>query len=76
MGGEDFSEFGRTQDKIPICLFWLGAVAPERIAESEKSGKSLPSLHSSQFAPVPEPTIKTGVIAMTAAVLELAGRKP
>ena len=75
MGGEDFSEYGRTPDKIPICLFWLGAVKAESIAESEKTGKPLPSLHSSQFAPVPEPTLKTGVTAMTAAVLELAGRK-
>ena len=48
---------------------------PERVAESEKTGKPLPSLHSSQFAPDPEPTIKTGVMAMTVAVLELAGRK-
>ncbi|HZF74196.1 MAG TPA: amidohydrolase [Gemmatimonadaceae bacterium] len=74
MGGEDFSEYGRTPDKIPICLFWLGAVKPELVQESEKTGKTLPSLHSSQFAPLPEPTIKTGVIAMTAAVLELAGK--
>jgi hippurate hydrolase len=76
MGGEDFSEYGRTQDKIPICLLWLGAVLPERVAESEKTGKPLPSLHSSQFAPVPEPTIKTGVTALTATVLELAGKQP
>jgi hippurate hydrolase len=74
MGGEDFSEYGRTSDKIPICMFWLGAVKPELVQESEKTGKPLPSLHSSQFAPLPEPTIKTGVIAMTAAVLELAGK--
>jgi len=74
MGGEDFSEYGRTPDKIPICMFWLGAVKPELVQESEKTGKPLPSLHSSQFAPLPEPTIKTGVTAMTAAVLELAGK--
>ncbi len=74
MGGEDFSEYGRTQDKIPICLFWLGAVNPDLVRESEKTGKSLPSLHSSQFAPLPEPTIKTGVMAMTGAVLELVGK--
>ena len=75
MGGEDFSELGRTQDRIPICLFWLGAVKPELVLDSEKTGKTLPALHSSQFAPVPEPTIKTGVLAMTGAVLELAARK-
>ncbi len=76
MGGEDFSEYGRTRDKIPCCLFWLGAVRPELIAQNEKTGAPLPSLHSSQFAPLPEPTIKTGVLAMAAAVLELAGKKP
>jgi len=75
MGGEDFSEYGRTTDKIPICMFWLGAVKPELVAESERTGKSLPTLHSGEFAPLPEPTIKTGVTVMTAAVLELAGRQ-
>ena len=30
---------------------------------------------SNLYRPVPEPTIKTGVTAMTAAVLELVGRK-
>jgi len=75
MGGEDFSEFGRTADKIPICIFWLGSVEPERVAESERTGKPLPALHSPLYRPVPEPTIKTGVTAMTAAVLELVGKK-
>jgi len=75
MGGEDFSEYGRTQEKIPICIFWLGSVEPQRVAESERSGQPLPSLHSPFFRPLPEPTIKTGMSAMTAAVLELAGRK-
>jgi amidohydrolase len=74
MGGEDFSEYGRTADKIPVCLFWLGSVEPERIAESERSGTPLPSLHSNLYRPVPEPTIKTGVTAMTLAVLELLGK--
>ena len=75
MGGEDFSEFGRTADSIPICIFWLGSVEPERVAESERTGKPLPALHSSLYRPVPEPTIKTGVTAMSAAVLELVGKK-
>lgn len=75
MGGEDFGEYGRTEDKIPIAIFWLGTIAPERVERSLKNGEALPSLHSSLFAPQPEPTIKTGVMAMTAAVLDLlAGR--
>ncbi len=70
MGGEDFSRYGKTG--IPIFLFWLGTVAPERVAEAAKAGgKPLPSLHSELFAPVPEPAIRTGVTAMSSAVLEL-----
>ncbi len=76
MGGEDFGYFGRTSEKIPICIFWLGAVGKERIAESRRAGgKPLPSLHSSIYAPLPEPAIKTGVKAMTAAALDLLGRR-
>jgi len=75
MGGEDFGEYGRTQHKIPICMFDLGAVEPAAVEESKRTGRPLPSLHSSLFAPVPEPTLKTGVMAMTAAVLELMGKK-
>ncbi len=71
MGGEDFSEFSLADHSIPACDFWIGAVAPEKIAASEKSGQTLPSLHSSKFAPVPEPTIKIGLIGVTTAVLDL-----
>jgi len=46
-------------------------VAPAKIAEFKQAGKELPTLHSSKFAPVPEPTIRTGIIAMTTAVLDL-----
>ncbi len=74
MGGEDFSEYGRTEPKIPICMFNVGAVDPEALKESQRTGKPLPSLHSALWAPVPEPTIKTGVTTLTAAVLELMGK--
>jgi hippurate hydrolase len=71
MGGEDFGLYGQTADRIPISLFWLGISDPAAVTESEKSGQPLPSAHSSLFAPLPEPTIKTGVTTMTAAALEL-----
>jgi hippurate hydrolase len=71
MGAEDFGLFGRTEEKIPICIFWLGTVDPERFAEHGRTGQPLPALHSSQYLPALEPTLKTGVIAMTAAVLDL-----
>ena len=73
MVGEDFSRFGLQEKKVPICMFWLGTVAPALVKESKEKGTVLPSLHSSAFAPLAEPTIKTGVAAMSAAALELFG---
>ena len=70
MASEDFGVLS-LDHKIPSFYFWLGAMAPERIAASKKSGKPLPSLHSSLFEPLPEPTLRTGIKAMTTAVLEL-----
>ena len=72
-GSEDFGEYGSTPDKIPICTYRLGAVDAEKLKESQQTGIPLPATHGSKWAPVPEPTIKTGVTTMTAAVLELAG---
>jgi len=71
MGGEDFSEYSLPDHSIPAVDFHVGAVAPAKIAEFKQAGKELPTLHSSKFAPVPEPTIRVGVIGMTSAVLDL-----
>jgi hippurate hydrolase len=71
MGGEDFSEYSLSDHSVPAFMFNVGAVDPAKAAESKKTGVPLPSLHSSKFAPVPEPTIRTGLIGMVSAVLEL-----
>lgn len=71
MGGEDFSQFGRTAHDVPGLIFWLGAVEKEKYEKSLGAPLPLPSLHSPFFAPDPEPTIETGVKAMTAAALSL-----
>ena len=71
MGAEDFSEYGLTKEKVPLCMFWLGTQPPESVAEAKAKGASLPSLHSPFFKPIPEPTIETGVKAMTSAVISL-----
>jgi hippurate hydrolase len=71
MGGEDFSEYSLPDHSIPAFMFNVGAVDPAKAAESKKTGTPLPSLHSSKFAPVPEPTIRTGLIGMVSAVLEV-----
>jgi hippurate hydrolase len=70
MGSEDVGLF--TLDaKIPGVMFWLGVADPGKLAESHKTGISLPSLHSALFAPVYAPAIQTGVTAMTAMSLNL-----
>jgi hippurate hydrolase len=66
MGGEDFSQYGRTDPKIPITIFWLGTIDQARF---DRGG--LPPLHSPLYWPDPKPSIRTGVRAMTAAALEL-----
>jgi hippurate hydrolase len=73
MGGEDFSRYGRAG--VPVFMFWLGTVPPDRVAASEKEGAApLPSLHSDLYHPTPEPSIRTGVLAMSLAVLNLVGK--
>jgi amidohydrolase len=71
MGGEDFGQFARTDEKIPGVIFWLGAVSADKYAASQTDGMPLPSLHSPLFAPDYDPAIATGVDAMTAAVIDL-----
>jgi amidohydrolase len=65
---EDFSEF--VNAGVPSMFFNIGVYEPERVAAAYNgTGPQLPSNHSPQFAPVPKPTIETGVEAMTLAVL-------
>jgi hippurate hydrolase len=70
MGSEDFGYFSLGH-KIPTTMFWLGVVDPVRLKESREGGPALPSLHSPLFAPLPELSLRTGVKAMTSAILEL-----
>lgn len=70
MASEDFGYFSLDQ-KIPTTLFWLGASDPAKVKANRETGAPLPGLHSALFAPIPEPTLRTGVKAMTSAVLEL-----
>jgi len=65
---EDFSAF--LDEGVPGMYFFIGTYDPQQVAESRKpGGQPLPSNHSPLFAPVPEPSIKTGVEAMSLAVL-------
>jgi len=64
---EDFSEFAGAD--MPLMMFNIGVYEPEKWAAANNSGTPLPGNHSPLFAPVPKPTIQTGVTAMTLAVL-------
>ncbi|HEY2971057.1 MAG TPA: amidohydrolase [Pyrinomonadaceae bacterium] len=70
MMSEDFGYLSLEQ-KIPATLFTLGAVDPAKVKRYQEAGTPLPSLHSALFEPLPEPTLRTGIKAMTAAVLDL-----
>ncbi|MFO0967131.1 MAG: amidohydrolase [Gemmataceae bacterium] len=73
MGGEDFARYGL--EGVPIFFYFIGTLAPERFEAAKKGGPPIPSLHSDLYAPVPEPSIRMGVLTMTSAVLELVGKK-
>jgi hippurate hydrolase len=64
---EDFSEY--TNAGVPSMFFQIGVYDPERVDAARNGGPPLPDNHSPMFAPVPKPTIQTGVTAMTLAVL-------
>ena len=74
MGSEDFGIFGLDGHKIPTVIFWLGAMDPAKLAAAKAAGKSLPGLHTSRFEPLPEPTLRTGVTAMTSVAMALLQR--
>ncbi len=71
MIGEDFSRFGMQERNIPITMFYLGASDPEFLEKAEIEGLEIPGLHSPYFAPLPEPTIKTGVKAMSLFAMDI-----
>jgi amidohydrolase len=72
LGGEDFSRYGLAG--VPIFFYFLGTVPAERIAEAKQGGAPLPGLHSDLYYPTPAPSIRTGVLTMSLAALNLLGQ--
>lgn len=72
MVSEDFSEIGRAG--IPAVQLWIGAAEPKALAKARAEGRNLPGLHSSEFAPDRERTIRTGVTVLTLSAIELLGK--
>ena len=69
MGGEDFSQYGLAG--VPIVMYRLGVIAPERLARFSELGQQPPSLHSPTFYPDAREALATGLLSMISATTDL-----
>src|SRR5215510_668068 len=72
-GSEDYSEF--VTAGVPSFYFGIGGLDPKVLAEAAANKTAVPGNHSPEFAPVPEPTIRSGVQAMSLVVLNVLQKK-
>jgi hippurate hydrolase len=74
MGAEDFSRFA--EGKTPIFMYFIGTVSKEKYNAAQKPGATpLPGMHTDAYAPLPEPSIRTGVRTMSLAAMNLMPKK-
>ena len=73
MAAEDFSRY--SESGVPILMLWVGATNPETFERARRDGTVLPGLHSSHFAPDPQPTIMTGIEALLTAARAVFSKK-
>jgi hippurate hydrolase len=71
MASEDVGVFALPKHEIPLTYFILGAMDPAKLAAAKAEGKELPGPHTSRFEPLPQPTLRTGVTAMTSVAMSL-----
>jgi amidohydrolase len=71
MGAEDFAFFVDPKHGIPGYYFGVGGSNPEWIKAAKNGGPPIAGHHSPLFKIDPEPSVRMGVEAMTAAVLDL-----
>ncbi len=75
MGAEDFAYFVESTLGVPGYYFAVGGTPQSTIDAARKGGPAVPSHHSPLFKIDPEPSVRLGAEAMTAAVLDLLGTK-
>lgn len=68
---EDFARYGKTEEKIPVSIFWLGTVSREVSERGAREGKMQPMLHNAGYFPEFSLPYQTGVSAMTRSCIEL-----
>jgi hippurate hydrolase len=66
---EDYSEFMAAG--IASVFFSIGVTDPRLIESARNGGAPVPGNHSPFYAPLPQPAIKTGIEAMTLAVMNV-----
>ncbi|KAL8848449.1 MAG: hypothetical protein Q9221_006500 [Calogaya cf. arnoldii] len=73
-GSEDFSILARAIN-VPSIFWMLGGCEPAKWDEAKRNGTigEIPINHSAEFAPVIEPTLRTGVDALAVAALSFLG---
>lgn len=71
MGAEDFAFFIDPSFGIPGYYFAVGGTKPEWKQAAQNGGPAVAGHHSPLFKIDPEPSVRLGVEAMTAAVLDL-----
>jgi amidohydrolase len=70
---EDYSEF--IIAGVPSFYFGIGGLDPKAWSEAMAAKKPVPGNHSPEFAPVPEPSIRTGAEAMSLVVLDVLQKR-
>ena len=70
---EDYSEF--IMAGVPSFYFGIGGLDPNSVAQAMATHTPLPGNHSPEFAPIPEPTIRTGTEAMSLVLLDVLQKK-
>ena len=70
---EDYSEF--VTAGVPSFYFGIGGLEPQAWFAATAAKKPIPGNHSPEFAPVPEPSIRTGAEAMSLVVLDALQKK-
>jgi len=69
LASEDFSKF--IEQGIPGFYFSLGGADPLKLAQARAAGTTLPSNHSSLFAPDLDPALHTGISAEVTVLRDL-----
>ncbi len=67
---EDFANYGRTKEKVPSLMLWVGAEKKETMDKINRGIKT-PIVHSADFIPDYERTIFTGVKSISEAAFYL-----